>query len=184
MIAIVASLAIIATIAIVVIIAIIYLYIYIYIYIHNNCSYNSYNSYRSYRWCAWTSPRAPLSAVRYTCVCVRVCVCVCVYYMYVYMYIYIYTHTCIYMYMCPARVRRRIELRAPRRPLLRPIPLLTNIVDFRGVWLEHNLNSKGWNSQAHREVPGKFESSNVSRENVSRGIGRKGRPPFNSVRRV
>ena len=32
---------------------------------------------------------------------------------------------------------------------------------------------KGWNSQAHREFPGKFKSSNVSRDNVSREIGRK-----------
>ena len=38
-----------------------------------------------------------------------------------------------------------------------------------------NLDFKGWNSQAHREFPGKFESSNVSRDNVSREIGRTGR---------
>ena len=31
---------------------------------------------------------------------------------------------------------------------------------------------KGWNPQAHRELPGKFESSNLSRDNVSREIGR------------
>ena len=31
---------------------------------------------------------------------------------------------------------------------------------------------KGWNSQAHREFPGKFDSSNVSRRNGSREIGR------------
>ena len=43
---------------------------------------------------------------------------------------------------------------------------------FQRVGLEHNLNLKGWNFQAHREFPGKFESSNVSRDNVSRGIGR------------
>ena len=43
---------------------------------------------------------------------------------------------------------------------------------LRRVGLKHNLDLKGWNSQVHREVPGKFESSNVSRDNVSRGIGR------------
>ena len=29
-----------------------------------------------------------------------------------------------------------------------------------------------WNFQAHREFPGKFESSNLSRDNASREIGR------------
>ena len=46
---------------------------------------------------------------------------------------------------------------------------------FLRVWLKHNLNSKGWNSQAHREFPRKFESSNLSRDNVSREIGRTSR---------
>ena len=36
----------------------------------------------------------------------------------------------------------------------------------------HNLNSKGWNSQAHKGSPGKSESSNLSRDNVGREIGR------------
>ena len=31
---------------------------------------------------------------------------------------------------------------------------------------------KGWNSHVHREFPGKFEPSNVSRGNVNREIGR------------
>ena len=35
------------------------------------------------------------------------------------------------------------------------------------------MNSKGWNSQAHREFPGKFESSNLSRDDLSREIGRR-----------
>ena len=43
---------------------------------------------------------------------------------------------------------------------------------FRRAWLKHNLNLKGWNSQVHRGFPRKFESSNVSRGNVSREIGR------------
>ena len=40
------------------------------------------------------------------------------------------------------------------------------------VWLTLDLNVKGWNSQAHREFPGKFESSNLSRDNLRREIGR------------
>ena len=40
------------------------------------------------------------------------------------------------------------------------------------VWLKHNLNSKGWNYHVHRGFPGKFEPSNLSRDNVSRRIGR------------
>ena len=43
---------------------------------------------------------------------------------------------------------------------------------FQRVWLKHNLNSKGWNSKDQRAFPGKFESSNLSRDNVSREIGR------------
>ena len=43
---------------------------------------------------------------------------------------------------------------------------------LQGVRLEHNLNSKGWNSDVHREFPGNFDSSNVSRDHDSRGIGR------------
>ena len=42
------------------------------------------------------------------------------------------------------------------------------------VWLKHNLKFEGWNLQAHRESPGKLESSNLSRDNLStsREIGR------------
>ena len=35
----------------------------------------------------------------------------------------------------------------------------------------NNINIKRWNSQAHRDFPGRFESSNLSRGNVSREIG-------------
>ena len=35
-----------------------------------------------------------------------------------------------------------------------------------------NIIFKGWNSHVHGEFPGKFESSNVRRDNVSREIGR------------
>ena len=37
------------------------------------------------------------------------------------------------------------------------------ISEAQRVSLKQNLNVKGWKSQAHREFPGKFESSNLSR---------------------
>ena len=48
----------------------------------------------------------------------------------------------------------------------------TSIVDFRGFYSSTVLILKKWNSQVHRGFPGNFESSNVSRCNVSRRIGR------------
>ena len=45
-------------------------------------------------------------------------------------------------------------------------------MDCRGVLLKHNLNSKGWNSYVHAGFPAEFESSNLSRDNVGREIGR------------
>ena len=36
-----------------------------------------------------------------------------------------------------------------------------------------NISFKGWNSQAPRGLPGGLASSNVSRDNVSREIGRR-----------
>ena len=50
--------------------------------------------------------------------------------------------------------------------------LRTNIMDSRGLDSMTHLNSKGWNSHVHRGFPGKFEASNLSRDNVSREIGR------------
>ena len=43
-------------------------------------------------------------------------------------------------------------------------------MDFRGF--DSSLNSKGWNYHVHRGVPGKFESSNLSRDNARREIWR------------
>ena len=40
---------------------------------------------------------------------------------------------------------------------------------MRGI--KHDLDYEGWSSQAHRGFPGRFDSSNVSRRNVSRRIG-------------
>ena len=52
---------------------------------------------------------------------------------------------------------------------LRPISVLR-------FWISEGLTqalfySKGWNSQVHRGFPAKFESSNLSRDNLSREIG-------------
>ena len=52
----------------------------------------------------------------------------------------------------------------------------TNIVDFKRFDSSMILMFKGRNSQAHREFPGKFESSNVSRGNISGEIGRSRSP--------
>ena len=54
---------------------------------------------------------------------------------------------------------------------VRQISLLTLWIS-EGL-LEHSLHLRGWNSQAHGKFPGKFDSSNISKDNVSRGIGRK-----------
>ena len=35
----------------------------------------------------------------------------------------------------------------------------TNIVNFQGVWLEHNLNLKGWNSHVPRDFLGVLPES-------------------------
>ena len=45
-------------------------------------------------------------------------------------------------------------------------------MDFGGFDSSIILICKGWDSQAHRELPGKLESSNLSRDNLSREIGR------------
>ena len=45
-------------------------------------------------------------------------------------------------------------------------------MDFRGFDSSVLLKSKGWNLHVHRGFPGKFESSNVSRDNASWVIGR------------
>ena len=50
---------------------------------------------------------------------------------------------------------------------LRPIS-----VDFRGFDSNIILTFKGWNSHVHRKLLGCFESTNLSRDNLSREIGR------------
>ena len=43
------------------------------------------------------------------------------------------------------------------------------------------MNLKGWNSQAHRELPGKFESSNLSRDTGRTGVYETNIPPKQSA---
>ena len=96
-----------------------------------------------------------------------------------YTYIYIHTHidTHICMYICThmhththwigGREREQGDQQAASTANLR-----TRILDYRGFELEHNLNWKGWNSQANRTFPGSFESTNLGRDNLSRETGR------------
>ena len=51
--------------------------------------------------------------------------------------------------------------------------LCTNIMDFRGFDSRIIFILRGWNSQVHREFPVRIDSSNVSRRDVSRRIGRR-----------
>ena len=55
---------------------------------------------------------------------------------------------------------------------LRPTFIRTRNLDFRGFGPKQNLNIKGWNSHVHRESPRHFESTNLSRRNLSREIER------------
>ena len=50
--------------------------------------------------------------------------------------------------------------------------LRTKILDFGGFDSSRVLILRGWNSHVHTELPGKLESSNRSRDNISREIGR------------
>ena len=50
--------------------------------------------------------------------------------------------------------------------------LRTKILDFRGFDSSRILIIKGWNSHIHREFPGHLKSNNLSREILSREIGR------------
>ena len=52
--------------------------------------------------------------------------------------------------------------------------LRTKILAFRVFDSSIVLVVKGWNSHTHREFPGKFEASNLSRDNLSREMGRRG----------
>ena len=61
--------------------------------------------------------------------------------------------------------------------------LRTKILDFRGFDSSRILSFKGWNSHIHGEFPGSFESTNLSRDNLSRESGRSGHRMCSTGRR-
>ena len=52
--------------------------------------------------------------------------------------------------------------------------LRIKMLDFRGFASSRIFSFRGWNSHAQKEFPGNFESNNLSRDNLSREIGRTG----------
>ena len=78
-------------------------------------------------------------------------------YIYIYIYIYIFSKKCTFSPSCDGATAN----------------LRTMTLDVRGF--DSSITSiifKGWNSQPHREFPGQFESTSLSRDNFSREIGR------------
>ena len=53
---------------------------------------------------------------------------------------------------------------------------------FQRVLPKQSLNSKGWNSQAHRGSPGKSESTNLSSEILSMETGPRNPQPSLNLR--
>ena len=115
---------------------------------------------------------------------------VCVLYIYIYIYIYIYMCMCmiyiyIYIYICMCMIYIYIYIYMTSLHLggLWTCHGQSPYWDsgIQGVLLKHHLNFKGWNSHVHREFSGKSESSNLSRDNVSREIGRSSQCPVQSV---
>ena len=87
------------------------------------------------------------------------------------MYIYIYILYYIYTYYTYSHSKMRKEL-SKAQSYISYVQSPYSHYGFQGFLLEHNLNLKGWNSQAHRDFSGKCKSSNVSRDHVSRDIWR------------
>ena len=80
-------------------------------------------------------------------------------------------------FLLKEQLRERIALRALDFERIKCIAhgtanLLTNIMDFRGFDSSIILISRG-DIPFRRGLPGKFESTNLSRDNVSREIGRR-----------
>ena len=73
-------------------------------------------------------------------------------------------HTCMHAYIHTKH--------GSKGEVVRPISLLTLWIS-EGFTQAYSLNLKGWNSHVHRGFPGKLESSNLSRDNVSKEIGRR-----------
>ena len=71
-------------------------------------------------------------------------------------------------------------MRAERRPAtadggftrMAAANLCAEILDLGGFDSSGILSLRGWNSHVHRKFPGYFESTNLSRDNLSREIGR------------
>ena len=82
-------------------------------------------------------------------------------YIYTYVYICIYTSLYIYIYMYIHNVY--ID-RAAEQWITADLRI--KILDSRGFDSSRILILRGWNSRAHREFPGSFESSNLSRDNL------------------
>ena len=65
-----------------------------------------------------------------------------------------------------ARTTSQITMRRSAQKMwVRPISVLRFWISER---LKHNLTFKGWNSHVHREFPGNYESTDLSRDNLSR----------------
>ena len=79
-------------------------------------------------------------------------------------YVYIYIYMYIYIYIC---IEREGTYETCDYPGITP-NLPTHMYGFQRVWLKHNLDLKAWNSQALMTYPGKFDTSNLSRDNFSR----------------
>ena len=90
-------------------------------------------------------------------------------YICVYIYIYIYTHVYICTYLSIIMyIYIYIYISPPRRACGQS-PYQDS--GLRRARIEQYLNFKGWNYHVHMEFPGSFESTNLSRDNLSREIG-------------
>ena len=86
----------------------------------------------------------------------------------IYIYIYIERESEILSNNASGRPSRADECNSPARVLF----LRTKILDVRGFDSSRILYLQGWNSHAHGESPGFFESRNLSRDNLRREVGR------------
>ena len=78
---------------------------------------------------------------------------------------------------CSLLVADVIGLHAPKlrhiQPLLKYGQSLYEDSGFQRVWLKHSFDFKGLNYHVHTEFQGSFESTNLSRDNLSSEIGSK-----------
>ena len=97
----------------------------------------------------------PISVLKHVCVYIYIYVISTCVYIYIYIYIYVlYVHLSLTMSLS----------------LSLYIYIYIYVWTYSGyhrVWLKQNLDSTGWNYCVHREFPGMFESSNLSRDKLS-----------------